>query len=153
MHGRKERSWDKCGHMRKPTANSRVRKSKICSPLRASSPRLNRIFLAPACSAPAYACKSKICVPPQAGFARLGFAYAGITRRLEKSTSYKLVRRLKSLWLLDKCWGKTRVRVVLLLHSVDSSIFIWGFPQYPNLFSDFGVRGSDCGLPRRGGLS
>ena len=47
----------------------------------------------------------------------------------------------------------TCMRVVLLLHSVDSSIFIWGFPQYPNLFSDFGVRGSDCGLPRRGGLS
>jgi hypothetical protein len=57
---------------------------------------LNRIFLAPSCSAPAYACKSKICVPPQTGFACLGFACAGIARRLEK------------------CWGKTRVRVFLL---------------------------------------
>jgi hypothetical protein len=36
----------------------------------------NRIFLAPPCSAPAYACKSKICVPPQMGKAHLGFAYA-----------------------------------------------------------------------------
>ena len=33
-------------------------------------------------------------------------AYAGIARRLEKSTSYKLVRRLKSLRLLDKCYRK-----------------------------------------------
>ena len=42
------------------------------------SPRIlaNRIFLAPSCSAPAYACKSKICVPPQMGFAHLGFASA-----------------------------------------------------------------------------
>jgi hypothetical protein len=33
------------------------------------------------------ACKSKICVPPQIGFAHLGFACAGIARHLEKSTS------------------------------------------------------------------
>ncbi|HJJ50255.1 MAG TPA: hypothetical protein O0X01_01825, partial [Methanocorpusculum sp.] len=68
-------------------ANFRVRKSEICSPLRASSPRLNRIFLAFGDSAPADACKSKICVPPQMGFAHLDFAYARIARRLEKSTS------------------------------------------------------------------
>ena len=41
------------------------------------------------------ACKSKICVPPQMGFAHLGFAYAGIARRLEKY------------------WGKTGVPVFL----------------------------------------
>ncbi len=42
------------------------------------SPRIhaNRIFLAFGCSASADACKSKICVPPQMGFAHLGFAYA-----------------------------------------------------------------------------
>ena len=50
------------------------------------------------------------------GKAHLGFAYAGIARRLEKSTSYKLVRRLKSLWLLDKCWGKTGVPVFLYVN-------------------------------------
>jgi len=45
------------------------------------SPRIfaNRIILAPSCSAPAYACKPKVCVPPQ-----MGFACAGIARRLEK---------------------------------------------------------------------
>ncbi|HJJ37341.1 MAG TPA: hypothetical protein O0X47_02160, partial [Methanocorpusculum sp.] len=53
------------------------------------SPRIfaNRIFLAFGDSAPADACKSKICVPPQMGFAHLDFAYARIARRLEKSTS------------------------------------------------------------------
>jgi len=33
-------------------------------------------------------------------------ACAGIAPFLEKSTSLKLVRRLKSLWLLDKCYRK-----------------------------------------------
>ena len=49
-------------------------------------PRINanRIFLTFGCSASADACKSKICVPPQTGFACLGFACAGIARRLEK---------------------------------------------------------------------
>ena len=37
---------------------------------------MNRIFLAFGGSASADACKSKICVPPQTGFACLGFAYA-----------------------------------------------------------------------------
>ncbi|MPL72568.1 hypothetical protein SDC9_18353 [bioreactor metagenome] len=64
------------------------------------SPRINanRIFLAFGCSAPADACKSKICVPPQTGFACLGFAYA------------------ESHPLLKNAIGKTRVRVFLLFH-------------------------------------
>jgi hypothetical protein len=37
-------------------------------------------------------------------------------RQRGKSTSCKLVRRLKSLWLLDKCW-KTRVAGFLLIKS------------------------------------
>ncbi|WP_048062142.1 hypothetical protein [Methanocorpusculum labreanum] len=73
----------------KPTANKpkrvfpleAARKPLACTPPRINT---NRIFLALSCSAPAYACKSEICVPPQMGFAHLGFAYAGIARRLEK---------------------------------------------------------------------
>ncbi len=66
------------------------------------SPRIhaNRIFLAFGCSASADACKSKICVPPQMGFAHLGFAYA------ESHPLWKNAIR------------KTRVRVFLLFHNL-----------------------------------
>ena len=93
------------------------------------------------------------------GFAHLGFACAGIARRLEKSTSDKLVRRLKSLWLLDKCCGKTRSQIKDLfsdsLHSLSCGFFFLfiifhnlqiEIPQ--SLSFDPGVRGRDSGAER-----